>query len=63
MTWDVNTVIEAAEGLGIKLTNAELGTQACEQWADRVMNAKLLFDRGDMAECKAAIEDANAYAI
>jgi hypothetical protein len=63
MSEDVNKVIEAAKALGIKLTAADLDTQACEQWADRVMNAKLLFDRGDMAEAQAMIEEANAYAV
>jgi hypothetical protein len=63
-TWsfDENEVIAAAKQLGIKLTNAELGSELCEAWADRVRWAKVCWDEGRMDECKAAIEDANAYA-
>jgi hypothetical protein len=57
-----NEIIVAAKQLGIKLTNAELGSEICEAWADRVRWAKACFDEGRMDECQRAIEDANAYA-
>jgi hypothetical protein len=64
-TWnfDENEVIDAAKELGIKLTAAELGTEICQAWADRVLQAKAQFDRGDMEACKVSIDEANACAI
>ena len=62
-TFDENEIIAAAKQLGIKLTNAELGSEICEAWADRVRWAKVCFDDGRMDECKLAIEEANAYAV
>ena len=59
----INEIIKAAMDLGIKLTNAELGTEFCQAWEDRVALAKMQFDRGDMVACQAAIDGANAYAI
>jgi hypothetical protein len=64
-TWnfDENKLIASAKALGIKITRAELGSDICQCWADRVLYAQKAFDDGDMAECQAAIEDANIYAI
>jgi hypothetical protein len=62
-TFDENEIIDAAKQLGIKLTNAELGSELCEAWADRVLQAKKHYDDGRMEDCKRAIDDANAYAI
>ena len=47
-TWNFNenAVIETAKKLGIKLTNAELGTEICQCWADRVQWAGVCFDDG-----------------
>jgi hypothetical protein len=64
-TWDFeeNEVIAAAKALGIKLTDAVLGSELCQAWADRVLYARKVFEDGNMQECQLAIEDANAYAI
>jgi hypothetical protein len=56
-------IIDTAKHLGIKLTNAELGSEICEAWAGRVCWAKVCWDEGRTEDCKAAIEDANRYAI
>ncbi len=60
---DINTIILQAKSLGIKLTNAELGTDLCQCWIDRVELAAMYFARGEMTKCQAAINDANRYAI
>jgi hypothetical protein len=60
---NINQIIEAAKALGIKLTNAERGTDLCQCWADRVALAKSYFDRGEMAKCQEMIAEANRYAI
>jgi hypothetical protein len=33
---NINEIIKAAQSVGIKLTNAELGTELCQCWADRL---------------------------
>jgi hypothetical protein len=60
---NINEIIKAAKDLGIKLTNAEIGTELCNAWADRVAMAQMHFDRGDMIACQRAIDGFNAYAI
>ena len=45
------------------LTDAELGSEICEAWADRVRWAKVCWDEGRLEECQRAIEDANRYAV
>ena len=60
---NINEIIKAAKDLGIKLTNAEIGTELCYAWADRVALAQMHFDRGDMIACQRAIDGVNAYAI
>ena len=62
-TLDENEIIAAAKQLGIKLTNAELGSELCEAWADRVRWAKVCFDKSRTEDCQRAIEDANAYRL
>lgn len=56
-------IIEAAKALEITLTNAELETEICQAWANRVELAVSLFAKGDMKGCQAAIGEANRYAI
>lgn len=56
-------IITAAQRLGIKLTAAKLDTEICEAWLDRVQLAAMHFERGDMAACQTAIDDADRYAI
>jgi len=63
MTADDTRIIAAAKSLGIKITNAELGTAMCAAWADRVALAIVHFDKGDMLGCQAHIDEANSYAI
>jgi hypothetical protein len=63
MKYDINEVINNAKALEIKITNANLGTELCECWIDRVMDAKRAWDCGDMTECQALINDANRYAV
>jgi hypothetical protein len=63
MNWDINEVIATAKALDIKLTNAEIGTDICQCWIDRVVGAWLAYDRGDMEGCQDLIDSANAYAI
>ena len=60
---DLNDVIRVAMALGIKLTHADVGTESCECWADRVLLAAMHADRGEMAACQAAIDSANLYAV
>ena len=60
---DLIDVIRVAMALGIKLTNAELGTEICQALADRVALAQMHFEGGDMIACQRAIDGANAYAI
>jgi hypothetical protein len=61
--YDINLIIKMAKDLNIKLTNAELDTEICQCWMDRVLQANMQFERGDMAACLDTIEDANRYAI
>jgi len=60
---DIIQIIKAAEALGINVTAAELGTELCNAWIDRVAAAKTLFDKDDMAGCQEMIDEANSYAI
>ena len=60
---NIKQIVEAALALGIKLTHADLGTDLCQCWADRVALAKSYFDRGEMAKCQEMISEANRYAI
>jgi hypothetical protein len=60
---DINQIIEAAKSLGIALTNAELGTELCKAWSDRVELAWSRWEAGDMQGCQRAINMANKYAI
>jgi hypothetical protein len=59
----VNEVIKHARLLGITLTAAEHGTGIYECWADRVLCAAMLFERGDTEACQTMIDEANRYAI
>ena len=52
-----------AKELGIRLTNAEVGTDICQAWEDRVDLAIKYWNDGDMENCQAAIDEANKYAI
>ena len=56
-------VITAARQLGISVTEAELGSELCQAWADRVLGAKAKFEAGDMEGCQELIGEANRYAI
>ena len=49
--------------LGIRLTDAETGSDLYEAWADRVELANIcaFVERHD--DCAAAVDDANRYAI
>ena len=60
---DINEIIAAAKDLGIKITAAELGTDLCQCWEDRVALAKSYFDRGNLVKCREMIKEANRYAI
>ena len=60
---DISQIIKAAKDLGIKITAAELGTDRCQCWVDRVALAKKHWDAGDMASCQEMIDSANAYAV
>lgn len=60
---NIDQLTTAAKSLGITLTNAEIGTDLCDCWQDRVQQAAMLFERGDMAGCQAAIDAANGYAV
>jgi hypothetical protein len=60
--YDINQIIKMAKDLEIKLTNAELDTELCQCWIDRVLQANMQFERGDMAACLDTIEEANRYA-
>ena len=60
---NIKEIIKAAQSLGIKLANAELGTELCQCWADRIALAKMQFERGDMIACHLAIDGAKRYAI
>jgi hypothetical protein len=60
--YDINQIIKMAKDLEIKLTNAELDTELCQCWIDRVLQANMQFERGDMAACLDTIEEADRYA-
>ena len=60
---NIKEIVKAAQSLGIKLANAELGTELRQCWADRVALAKMQFERGNMVACQLAIDGANRYAI
>ncbi len=60
---NINEICEAAQQLEIKLTNAELGTDLCEAWEDRVVLAAKLFAEGEFDACQTMIDEANRYAI
>jgi hypothetical protein len=49
--------------LGKPKTDTSQPARMVEGWAGRVLQAKKHYDAGDMDECRAAIEDANAYAV
>ena len=61
--FDMIDIIRVAMALGIKLTNADVGSYLCQCWIDRVLLAAMHADRGEMAACQAAIDSANAYAV
>jgi hypothetical protein len=63
MEYDWNDIIKWARRLGIKLTNANLDTELCGCWADRVLIAKKAFKQGDLDHCQTWIDEANSYAI
>jgi hypothetical protein len=54
---------QQAKQLGITLTSAEIGTELCEAWEDRVDLAIKYWDEGNYQECQSWIEEANRYAI
>ena len=60
---DTDQIITAADLLGIKMTSAHFGTDLCQAWMDRVALAKSYWDRDDMENCQAMIDEANRYAI
>jgi hypothetical protein len=58
---ELHEIIAAAKELGIKLTNANPGSDLWEEaWRDHAKHAKLCVDEGRTDECTAVIEDANA---
>jgi len=57
------TKYQQARELGIKLTNAEIGTDICQAWEDRVDLAIKYWNAGDMERCQEWVEEANRYAI
>ena len=59
----IEQITEAAAKLGIDITNAEIGTDICQCWADRVQAAWNAWEDDDMVRCQEAIDAANAYAI
>jgi hypothetical protein len=60
---NINEIIEAAINLKITLTNAELGSELCEAWSARVLQAKQHAERGEPVECETMRAEANRYAI
>jgi hypothetical protein len=44
----IEQITSEAQKLGITLTNAEIGTELCQAWADRVEQAAMQFSRGEM---------------
>jgi hypothetical protein len=60
---DINEIIDAAVILGIKLTNAEVGTELYRCWADRVVQAWYCRRDVDLKFYQEMIAAANAYAI
>jgi hypothetical protein len=51
--YDVTEITKIAQALGIKLTNAEEGTEIYQCWADRVEEAKMHDDRAtDAWDCR-----------
>lgn len=60
---NINQIIDNAKALGIKLTNADLDTEICKCWADRVQLAAKMFKDGRYEDCQDMIDDANSYAI
>jgi hypothetical protein len=61
--FDIHTVTSNALSLGITLTEANEGTDHYEQWAARVMQAQMHFERGEHDLCKVMIDEANRCAI
>lgn len=60
---DILAICKTAKGLGIALTNAELGSDMCDAWIARVTLAQNLFEAGELGACADMIREANAYAI
>lgn len=60
---NIEQITEAAVKLEITLTNAEVGTDLCQCWADRVQAAWYAWQDGDLDRCRESIDAANAYAI
>jgi hypothetical protein len=48
----IEQIIQNAKDLGIKLTSAEVDTDICQCWADRVELAARHFEKGNMTECQ-----------
>jgi len=49
--FDISEIIKSAMALGIKLTHADVGSELCNAWADRVALAQMHFERGEMEAC------------
>ena len=60
---NLDRMTQTAKILGIKLTNAEVGTELYTCWVDRVEDAANAFKAGRLDRALEIIEDANRYAI
>ena len=59
----IEQIIKGARKLGITMTNAEIDTELCQCWADRVELAMMRFEDGDMIKTQKWIDESNRYAI
>lgn len=60
---DVTETTAIAKSLGIKLTNANEGTDLYEAWADRVWQAWVCLEEGAIQAYRQARDQADQYAI
>lgn len=60
---ELNTIITKAKQIGITLTNAELGTEACNEWLHWSSMAIYEMDDGNLRKAKSYISKANQTAI
>lgn len=59
----INEIIQAAIDLKITITIADHESEIYKCWADRVLLARMLAERGNLDGCEKMRAEANRYAV